>query len=445
MGVAVRFAPSPTGHLHVGNIRSAILNWLYARKAGGSFLLRMDDTDDTRSSRAFETAQIEDLAWLGLTHDRFARQSERLDRYRAAMETLREAGRVYPCYETAEELELKRKLLLGRGKPPVYDRAALRLTEADRARLEAEGRTPHWRFKLAPGQGAWDDMIRGPVRIEMDSLSDPVVVRGDGRFLYLLASVVDDIDFGITHVIRGEDHVTNSAVQIQMFEALGAASPALGHFALLTGASGEGLSKRHGAASIRDLRAEGVEAMAIVSMIAKLGTSDAIEARTDLAQVIADFDIGHLGRAPARFDPEALASLNAKVLHHLSHDQVASRLAALGVGGGDTFWEAVRGNLERLSDATIWWRVVDGVITPMVEDGAFLERAAGLLPRGAWDETTWGQWTAAVTQATGAKGRALFLPLRRALTGLDHGPEMKKLLPLIGPEKVSSRLRGIAS
>jgi glutamyl-tRNA synthetase len=442
MTLNVRFAPSPTGNLHVGNIRSAILNWLFARKGQGQFTLRLDDTDDVRSTEEFAQSIQNDLQWLGLTYDHLERQSARLDRYQAALDTLAAKGLAYPCFETGDELELKRKLALSRGRPPVYDRAALKLSDAERAALIAQGKKPHWRFKLSGKPVTWTDMIRGPVSIETSSLSDPVMVREDGRFLYLLASVVDDIDMGMTHIIRGEDHVTNSGVQIEMFEALGAKSPNLGHFALLTGAGGEGLSKRHGAMAIRDLRKDGIEPMTILSLIAKLGTSDAITPFNDLNALVADFDIGKLSRAPARFDPEALTALNAKLLHQLPYDHVADRLAELGVGGGAEFWDAVRGNLARLEDAKIWWTIVDQPLSPPDNDQAFLSAATRHLPDGPVNLETWGEWTKAVSAALGVKGKALFMPLRLALTGQEHGPEMKKLLPFIGREKILSRLSG---
>ena len=442
MSTIVRFAPSPTGYLHVGNIRSACMNWLYARKTGGRLILRLDDTDDLRSTQEFADGIEQDLSWLGLDYDQLERQSDRLSRYQAALEKLAGLGLAYPCYETAEELDLKRKLALARGRPPVYDRAALRLTEAERQKLEAEGRKPHWRFKLSGQPVVWTDMIRGPVSIDSTSLSDPVMVREDGRFLYLLASVVDDMDMGVTHVIRGEDHVTNSGVQIEMFLALGGQSPALGHFALLTAANGAGLSKRNGALAIRDLRDEGIEAMTILSLISKLGTSDPITPFTDHAALVADFDLAKLSRAPARFDPEALRALNAKVLHHTTYEQVKTRLDLLAPGAGAAFWDAVRGNLSRLDEAGEWWGVVHAALTPIIQDEGLLGQALGLLPEGVIDEETWPRWTSALSKASGIKGRGLFMPLRLALTAREHGPEMKKLLPLIGRTKVEFRLQG---
>ncbi|SMH54399.1 glutamate--tRNA ligase [Azospirillum agricola] len=447
MSTAVRFAPSPTGRIHVGNVRLALVNWLFARKTGGSFLFRLDDTDEERSTQEFADGIARDLTWLGLTWDRFARESDRYPRYDEAAAALKAAGRLYPCYETPEELSLKRASLVSQGRPPIYDRAALRLSDADRARLEGEGRRPHWRFQLAPTPVEWTDLVRGPVRFEGTALSDPVLIREDGRPLYTLTSVVDDADFAITHIIRGEDHVANTAVQIQIFEALGASVPAFAHLPLLTDAAGQGLSKRLGSLSIGSLRDDdGIEPMALSSLLAKLGTSDPIEARLTLDELVAEFDLSKVSRATPKFDPEDLARLNARILHLTPFERVAERLEAMGLAGADAaFWDAVRPNLARLEDAREWWAVTHAPVTPLVEDAAFLEQAATLLPAEPWDLATWGAWTGAVKGATGRKGKELFLPLRRALTGRDHGPELKNLLPLIGRARALRRLGGEAA
>lgn len=449
MSVAVRFAPSPTGRLHVGNIRLALVNWLFARKAGGSFLLRMDDTDEERSRPEYAEGIERDLTWLGLTWDRFARESDRYGRYDEVAAALKAAGRLYPCYETPEELSLKRASLVSQGRPPIYDRAALRLTEADRARLEGEGRRPHWRFKLEHRPVEWTDLVRGPVHFEGAVLSDPVLIREDGRPLYTLTSVVDDADLAITHVIRGEDHVANTAVQIQIFEAVGSqengsAVPVFAHLPLLTDAGGQGLSKRLGSLSVGSLRDdEGIEPLALASLLAKLGTSDPIEARLTLDELVAEFDIAKVSRATPKFDPEELLRLNARLLHLMPFERVAEELAALGLGGADgVFWEAVRANLTRISDAREWWEVTHAPVAPAVDDAGFLAEAARLLPEEPWDLATWSAWTGAVKGATGRKGKELFLPLRRALTGRDHGPELKNLLPLIGRARALRRLAG---
>lgn len=444
MSTAVRFAPSPTGRIHVGNVRLALVNWLFARKTGGSFMFRLDDTDEERSTQEFADAIATDLTWLGLTWDRFARESDRYPRYDEAAAALKAAGRLYPCYETPEELNLKRASLVSQGRPPIYDRAALRLTDEDRARLEGEGRKPHWRFKLNPTPVEWIDLVRGPVRFEGTALSDPVLIREDGRPLYTLTSVVDDADFAITHIIRGEDHVANTAVQIQIFEALDAVVPDFAHLPLLTDAGGQGLSKRLGSLSVGSLRDEdGIEPMAVNSLLAKLGTSDPIEARLTLDELVAEFDLSKVARGTPKFDPEELVRLNARILHLTPFDAVTSRLEALGLSGADAvFWEAVRPNLARLSDAREWWAVTHAPVTPLVEDAGFLAQAAALLPDEPWDLGTWGAWTNAVKGATGRKGKELFLPLRRALTGRDHGPELKNLLPLIGRARSLRRLAG---
>jgi glutamyl-tRNA synthetase len=436
----VRFAPSPTGLLHVGNARVALLNTLCARAAGGTFILRLDDTDLERSKPEFADSIQDDLRWLGLDWDRLERQSARLEAYAAAAERLKACGRLYACYETPDELDLRRKVQLGRGLPPVYDRAALKLTADDIARLEAEGRKPHWRFKLDHDEVRWDDCVRGASHYHGANLSDPVLIRGDGSFLYTLPSVVDDIEFGVTHVIRGEDHVTNTAPQIQLFLALGAVPPAFAHLPLLTGASGEGLSKRLGSGSLRDLRATGIHPMALNSLLAKLGTSDAIEIRHTLAELAAEFAWDKFGRGTPKFDSAELERLDARLMHTASFAEVKDRL---GINGADEeFWLAVRPNLNHLADAAEWWAICRQSLSPVIEDADFTQAAARLLPPEPWDHATWGAWTEAVKQETGRKGKTLFHPLRLALTGRENGPELKALLPLIGRERAVSRLSG---
>jgi glutamyl-tRNA synthetase len=441
--VVCRFAPSPTGRLHVGNARMALVNDLLARAHGGSMILRLDDTDSERSTEAFAQGIRDDLAWLGLTWAREEKQSERLARYDAAAAALRAVGRLYACYETADELDAMRQRLRRRGKPPIYDRAALDLTDEQKAAYEAEGRRPHWRFKLDPGPIAWDDLVRGPQRFEGAKLSDPVLIREDGTYLYMLPSAVDDADMGVTHVVRGEDHVTNTAVQIQLFEALGAPPPAFAHMALLVGADGEALSKRLGSLAVADFRDRGVEPMALNALLARLGTSDAVEPAASLDDLAADFDLSRFGRAQARFDAAELMRLNSRILHAMDFDAAAPRLAERGIAGVDAaLWRAVRANLERLDDAADWVDVAYGTIAPIRDDADNLARAAQRLPDGPFDETTWKTWTDAVKAETGAKGKALFLPLRRALTGRDHGPDMGALLPLIGRDRALARLCG---
>ncbi len=441
----VRFAPSPTGYLHIGNARPALFNWLFARRHGGRFLLRYDDTDLARSKPEFADAIAGDLGWLGIEPDLVIRQSERLPIYDAAADRLRAAGRLYPCFETADELDRRRKRQLARGLPPIYDRAALKLTAEQRAALEAEGRKPHWRFLLEAREVAWDDLVRGASHVDCASLSDPVLVREDGSYLYTLPSVVDDVETGVTHVIRGEDHVTNTAVQIQIFEALGAALPAFGHHNLLTTASGEGLSKRLGHLSLRGLRESGVEALAVAALAVLVGSSDAVRPVASLDELAGLVDLAHVSRAPAKFDEHELESLSARTLHQLPFDAVSDRLEALGIAADEPFWLAVRGNLAKLAEAKAWWQVVRGPIVPVITDAGFAANAATLLPAEPFDATTWKSWTQAVGTATGAKGKALFMPLRQALTGLEHGPELAALLPLIGRDKALKRLAGEAA
>ena len=438
MSVVVRFAPSPTGLLHVGNARTALLNWLFAKKLGGRFLLRIDDTDAARSTKAFEEAIYRDLDWLGLRHDGTDRQINRLAVYSTAFYKLQASGRIYPCYETESELERQRSLQAARKLPPVYNRASL--DPANKAKWEAEGRKPHWRFLLSRKKVSWTDMVRGPVEIDTATMSDPVLVREDGAFLYTLPSVADDIDMAITHVVRGEDHVTNTAAQIEIFEALGGPVPMFAHFPLLVGASGEALSKRLGSLSLESLREDGLEPMAVASYLAKIGTSDPVEPRLSLGELAQEFDFAKIGRAPAHFVPDELTALNVKLLHALPYSMVADRLPA-GISG-EAIWDAIKPNLVKVRDAGEMVRLITGPVTPVIEDAALAGKAAALLPPEPWDQETWGLWTKAVSTETGAKGRGLFHPLRLALTGLEHGPELKKLLPLIGRERSKARLEG---
>ena len=438
----VRFAPSPTGLLHIGNARPALFNALFARREGGTFILRFDDTDLERSKAEYAEAIERDLRWLGIHPDLIVRQSERFAFYDDAAQRLRILGRLYACYETAEELEFRRKRQLARGLPPIYDRAALQLTDEDRARLEGEGRRPHWRFRLDHRQVAWTDMVRGEAHVDCASLSDPVLIREDGTYLYTLPSVVDDVDLKVTHVIRGEDHVTNTAVQIQIFEALGAPVPVFGHHNLLTTASGEGLSKRLGHLSLSGLREAGLEPQAVASLAVLVGSSEAVRPVAGFDELARLVDFAHISRAPAKFDESELEHLNARLVHEMPYEAVRDRLAALGIGGGEAFWLAVRTNLAKVADAAAWWPVVQGPVTPVIGDRAFIEAAARLLPPEPWDGSTWKAWTDRVKAETGAKGKALFMPLRLALTGLDHGPELAALLPLIGPERAGARLAG---
>ncbi len=436
-----RFAPSPTGNLHVGNIRTAILNWLYARSTGGKFLLRIDDTDGERSEERFVEAIRADLDWLGLSADGEVRQSARFDLYQHRFDELKAAGRVYPAYESQQELELRRKVLLGRGLPPTYDRAALSLSDADRAKLEADGVSPHWRFKLDPGGIEWDDLIRGPQHFDAATMSDPVIRRADGSWLYMLPSVIDDVDMGVTTVVRGEDHVSNTALQIQMFVALGAPMPAFAHAALLTGAEGK-LSKRLGSLGVEHFREEGIEPQTIVALLARIGTSDPVEPFVDPAPLIAAFDFSRFGRAPARFDEAELAQLNARIVHHLDFDSVADRLPA---GMDRAGWEAIRPNLSSIADAGDWWHVVEGPIDGAAdpEDRDFLAVAHRVAGEIDWSTDPWHALTGRLKEETGRKGKPLFLPLRRALTGRDHGPDMAALLPLIGRERALERLASV--
>ena len=432
-----RFAPSPTGRLHVGNIRTALHNWFLARKSGGTFLLRIDDTDAERSKEEYVDAIRADLAWLGLQPDGEARQSDRLALYDEAFEKLKAEGRVYPAYETARELELKRKIALGRGKPPIYDRAALALSDEERAAMEADGVTPHWRFRLdhdSPIQ--WDDGVRGAVKFEPATLSDPVIRRADGSWLYMLPSCVDDIDMGVTQVLRGEDHVSNTAVQVQMFEALGATPPAFAHEALLVGKEGK-LSKRLGSLGCDAFREKGIEPEAVIALLARLGTSQPVEPIADREKLLETFDLSTFGRAPAKFDEAELERVNTAIVHQMPFSDVADRLPE---GMDEAGWHAVQPNVSTVAEAQEWWRLVTGPVDAVDfsdEDRAYLAEAAQALE---WGENPWGALTGKLKEATGRKGKALFLPLRQALTGMNHGPDMGELLPLIGESEARARL-----
>ena len=448
MTTVTRFAPSPTGRLHVGNIRTALHNRMLARKTGGKFILRIDDTDAERSREEYVDAIRADLAWLGMLPDDEARQSERLAKYEEAFASLQSAGRVYPCYETQQELELKRKIRLGRGLPPIYDRGALELSEEDRAAKEAQGIVPHWRFMLDHDeQIAWNDGVRGPQKFDAAQLSDPVVRRADGSWLYMLPSAVDDLDMGITHVLRGEDHVSNTAVQIQMFTALIAARdgaqqiPSFAHEALLVGTEGK-LSKRLGSLGCDAFRERGIEPEAIIALLARLGTSLPVEPIAEIKALLETFDLATFGRAPAKFDDAELDRINTALVHQMEFPQVADRLPQ---GMDEAGWHAIRPNLAHVNEAGQWWALVTGPIDQpefTQDDRAYLAEAASTL---VWSDDPWRSLTGALKDTTGRKGKPLFLPLRKALTGMDHGPDMGELLPLIGEEEARARLTKAAT
>ncbi|HQS83489.1 MAG: glutamate--tRNA ligase [Alphaproteobacteria bacterium 16-39-46] len=445
--ILTRVAPSPTGKLHVGNARRALENWLFARQAGGRFMLRMDDTDIERSKEIYELAIQKDLEWLGLNWDLYVRQSDRMEHYQAAAQKLKSLGRLYPCYETSEELEFKRKRLLSRGLPPLYDRSALSLTEAQKKAYEKEGRTPHWRFLLNPTKICWDDLIHGTLCFEGEKLSDPVLIKTDGFPVYSLASVVDDLDFKVSHVIRGDDHITNTALQIQLIEALGA-DPLSIHFAhlpLLTDASGGGLSKRLGSLSIESLKEDGFEPMAINSLLARLGSSDPIEPFLSLDPLVSSFNIEKFSKATAKFDVQELKHLNAKIIHMMPFSQAKKHLESIGITGvSEEFWNTLHGNFSTFSDVTKWLKVLHNDFAPLSfssEDLDYLKLALTFLPEEPWGPETWKNWTDVLKEKTDRKGKMLFMPLRLALTGEEHGPEMKDFLPLLGYDVCLKRLK----
>lgn len=440
--IKVRFAPSPTGMMHVGNARTALITWLFTRSQNGHFLLRVDDTDQERSKDEYEVAIEAGLKWLGIDWDSKARQRGRMDVYSAKIEQLKTDGRLYPCYETPEELDLKRKSQLSRKLPPIYDREALELSEDKLKAYEAQGRRPHWRFKLEHKPIEWEDIVRGSVKFSGADMSDPVLIREDGSPLYHICSVIDDIEYEMTHVIRGEDHVSNTACHIQMFEALGATPPTFAHLPLLSDMDGGKLSKRIGSLSLADLQEEGLEAMSVVSLMARLGSSDPIEPFSDIRKIIESFDLTKFSRGTPKFDAEELNRLNSKILHEMGYATAKPKLARIGLSEMDEdFWNTIKANLTYLSDAKEWWRVANGPVTPVIDDEDFAVQAMELLPATPWNKDTWKEWTSAVKAATGRKGKDLFRPLRRALTGMDHGPELANLLLLIGEEKAKKRLQ----
>jgi len=437
----VRWAPSPTGRIHLGNARPALLNWFFARRNGGKYVLRMDDTDLARSTREFADGIEVDLAWLGITPDLLVRQSERTALYDAARDRLIADGRLYPCYETADELDRRRTRARALGKPPIYDRAALKLTDEDRTRLEAEGRRPHWRFRLDGRPVQFEDLIKGTQTVNTASMSDPVLIREDGSYLYTLPSVVDDIDLAISHVIRGEDHVSNTGTQIEIIEALGGTVPVFAHHNLLTDAQGQGFSKRLGSQSIADFRADGYEPLAIAIMASITGTSLPVEAYASLDEIADRLDFSMISHGPARFDPLELDNLNARLLHAMSYQQALPRLTSLGLEG-EAIWLVLRDNLGKFADIVDLATLISGPVEPVIadEDREFLSLAKALLPPEPWTIETWSDWTGALKNATGRKGKALFLPLRLALTGRHDGPELKSLLPLVGRTACLDRL-----
>jgi glutamyl-tRNA synthetase len=430
-----RFAPSPTGYIHVGNLRTALMNYLIARKAGGTFILRIDDTDPVRSEQKYVDGIKQDLEWLGLYWDKVERQSERLDRYADAADKLRSIDRFYEAFETPTELDLKRKKQLNMGKPPVYDRAALNLSAEERDALRAERGDGVWRFKLDQERINWKDGILGDISIDAASVSDPVLIRGDGQVLYTIASVVDDTDMGVTNVVRGSDHVTNTATQIQIMKALGMTPPSFAHHSLLTGPQGEALSKRLGTLALRDLREQGVQPMALLSLMARLGSSDPMELRSEMSELIEGFDVGSFGTAPTKFDVADLFPLTANVLQAKPLADVADQIADLGVPAdlAETFWTVTRDNITTLKDLAAWWTLFSEGADPVIddEDAEFVAQAMAILPESPFDDTTWKTWTGAVKEATGRKGKGLFMPLRKALTGQSHGPDMSATMTLL--------------
>ena len=436
----VRFAPSPTGYLHIGNFRTALVNFLFSRKKNGHFMLRIDDTDEERSSLEYENGIKEDLKWMGVDWDSIEKQSSRLSNYDKALEILLDKKRAYPCFETGDELSLKRKSQLSSGKPPIYDRSALKLSDSDIASLKSEGKRPHYRFLLKHSDVIWRDLIKGESKYNMSNLSDPVIIREDGRVIYTLASVVDDIDFEVTDILRGEDHMTNSAAQIQLFEALGSLAPRLGHLSLLTDISGSGLSKRLGSLSLRDLKKEGFQPLAIASLLSRIGTSDSTDISTELNEIIINFDINKFGKSKPKFDKVELSALNSKFFQLIDFENIFDDLKKININITKEFWYLIRGNINTLNDVNFWWNIVYGNIKTIKDSEEFTNLAIKTLPKKDFDKNTWSTWTSLIMKESGRKGKALFKPLRLCLTGQSNGPEMASLVFIMGRDKVIERL-----
>ena len=436
----VRFAPSPTGYLHIGNFRTALVNFLFVRKNNGHFMLRIDDTDQERSFIEYENAIKEDLSWMNIGWDSLEKQSSRLSCYDNALQILLNKKRAYPCFETADELSLKRKSQLSSGKPPIYDRSSLKLSDSEIADLKSKGKKPHYRFLLNHIDVNWDDLVKGKSKYNMSNLSDPVILREDGRVIYTLASVVDDIDFAVTDILRGEDHMTNSAAQIQLFEALGSSPPRLGHLSLLTDISGEGLSKRLGSLSLKDLRQEGFQPMAISSLLSKVGTSDAIDIFKNINQIIDDFDINKFGKSKPKFDKVELSALNSKFFQLIDFENIFDDLKKININITKEFWYLIRGNINTLNDVNFWWDIVYGNIKTIKDSEEFTNLALKTLPKKDFDKNTWTTWTSLIMKESGRKGKDLFKPLRLCLTGQNNGPEMANLVFIMGRDKVIERL-----
>lgn len=436
-----RFAPSPTGYLHVGNVRTAFTNWLYAKSTGGKFILRIDDTDQERSEQKYVDAIKQDLEWLGLDWDDEFKQSDRFDKYEDAKKQLVADGRLYECFETPEELEFMKRKLLNKNMPPIYDRAALKLSDEDKESIKAKGIKKHYRFLLKDKRIEWDDMVRGHIHFEGKNISDPVLIRTDGTMTYMIASVVDDIEYGITHIVRGEDHITNTAVHLQLIDALGGEKrPDFAHISLLKGKD-EKISKRLGGFEIRVLRDAGIHPKAILSYLAKLGTSDAIDIRYNVEDIISEFDFSKFSKASCIYDPDEISRLNTKFIHHSEFKDIKNSLNNDDIT--KEFWDVAKANIENFKDIDLWWKICKTEIdTPQMsnDEKEFCKNALTKLPEGNWDESTWSAWVADIKTITDRKGKELFMPLRKALTGLEHGPELKFLLPLIGFEKVKQRL-----
>ncbi len=444
--MVLRFAPSPTGLLHVGNLRTAIINWLFAKKHDYDFLLRIDDTDDTRSKKEYVDFIEEDLKWIGLEWSLKYAQSDRLGAYDDAFNYLKSNNLIYRCFETDEELSLKRARQRSAGLPPVYDRSSLRISKDKIIQYESEGRSSYWRLKLPDKPIIWKDKIYGEVRFDSKSYSDPVIIRADGRYLYTITSVVDDIYSKVSNIIRGSDHLTNSGIQIYLFQALGSKAPNFFHHSLMTSADGEPLSKRIGSLSIRGIRESGIEPEVLLNYLTFVGDITNQSEFYEISELAKNFDAQKLSKSNAPFDERLLKEVNSGFLQQQNYDFFKKKSDLLGLKQvPKEFWGAVKNNIKVFDEIKDWTEVIYGNIQPVIDDPEYINLALNLIPEVDFNELSWQNWTETIKEKSGRKGKKLFMPLRLSITGKDFGPEMAKLLPLIGKEKTLSRLNGRAS
>ena len=439
-----RFAPSPTGLLHIGNARSAVINWAHIKNKGGEFILRIDDTDTERSKKEYENKIKKDLLWLGLSWSKTFNQSQRKEIYDKKILFLKESNKIYPCFESLEELSLKRKTLLSSGKPPIYDRSALKLTTDQIEDLITKGQAPHWRFKLEDEIIEWQDLIKGKISFDTKNLSDPVLIREDGSLLYHLHSVVDDIEENITDIIRGEDHITNTAFHIQLFKSLNAHVPRFGHHPFLTDEEGKSFGKRLGSLSIQKMYEDGFESLTLLNYLLSIGTSKNLSKEKNIDLLVNNFNINSLASSSPKFSINVLKLLNKDMLQSYDFSDVKQKFIDLKIkDASEDFWIFIKNNINYFSESLDWISVINSNETYIDNSNDYLNIAAELLPEDPYDETTWDVWTDLIKNQTGKKGKELFMPIRFALTGRNKGPELKYLLPLLTKKHILKKLGNI--